>query len=182
MDHSNLYEEESDPDDYDKLEAEFGARNLLGALKDALESEERNGEDEDAGVGKFGEASLATNAESNKAGSGAPEIGIAGAGLGSERWKEGSSKKEGKNTRKHKKKKKAEKEVAFNMAAIMAATTVSKGEDPMHLQDPLRGDYLEQTGKRDSFTPLWRCIVPCATSSCNMALSEDLELLTSFPL
>ena len=85
MDHSNLYEEESDPDDYDKLEAEFGARNLREAVKDALGSEEGNGEDEDAGVGKFGEASLAADAESNKAGSDAPVIGIAGAGLGSER-------------------------------------------------------------------------------------------------
>ena len=175
MDHSNLYEEESDQDDYDKLEAEFGARNLFEAAKNVPKSEEGSGQDEDGGAGKFGEASLAADAESNKAGSDAPEIRIAGDGLRSERWRERDGKKEGRKTRKHKKKKKAEKEVAFNMAAIMAATMAGKREDPMHLQDPLKGDYLERTGTRDSFTPLWRCRAACATSSYNMASSEDLN-------
>lgn len=175
MDASNLYDEESDQDDYDKLEAEFDARNVLKAAKNAPGSEEGSGEDENGGVGKFGEGSLAADAESNKAGWTAPEIGIAGAGLGSEKRQEGEGKKKRKKTRKHKKKKKAEEEVTFNMAAIMAATVSSKGDDPMHLQDPLRGDYLEQTGTRDSLTPLWRCRVACATSSYNMAWSEDLN-------
>lgn len=169
MDHSNLYEE-SDQDDYDNLEAEFGARNLLETARNAPGSEEGSA-GEDGGGGKFGEASLAAHAESNKAGS---EIGIAAAGLGSERWKEATGRKEKKKTRAARKD--MEKvEVAFNMAAIMAATMANREDDPMHLQDPLRGDYLEQTGTRDSLTPLWRCRMACATSSYNMASSEDFD-------
>lgn len=45
----------------------------------------------------------------------------------------------------------------------------------MHQQDPLRGDYLEQTGTRDSLTPLWRCRAAYATSSYNMASGEDFN-------
>lgn len=91
------------------------------------------------------------------------------------RWKAGGREKVGKKTSKHKKKEKKENKVAFNMAAIQAATMASNEDDPMHLQDPLRGDYLEQTGTRESLTPLWRCEVACATSSYNMVSSEDLN-------
>lgn len=70
MDHSNLYEVEEGQDDYDKLEAKFGARHLLEAARNAPGSED--GSDEDVNVGgggNFGEASLVADAESNKAGS-----------------------------------------------------------------------------------------------------------------
>lgn len=169
MDHSNLYEE-SDQNNYDKLEVEFGAGSLLEAARNSPESKE-GGAGEDGGGGKFGEASLAAHAESNKAGS---EIGIAAAGLGSERWKEATGRKEKKMTRTARKDKERE-EVASNMAAIMAATMANREDDPMHLQDPLRGDYLEQTGTRDSLTPLWRCRMACATSPYNMASSEEFD-------
>ena len=43
---------------------------------------------------------------------------------------------------------------------ITTAEVVNNEDDPMHLQDPLRGNYLEQQGKCGRFmiiTPLWRC-------------------------
>ena len=91
------------------------------------------------------------DAESNKAGSPAPEIIIAGAGLGGERMKAGGSEKEGKKTRKHKKKERNKDEAAFNLAAKQAASMASNEDDLMHHQDPLRGDYLEQTGTRVTY-------------------------------
>lgn len=176
MGHSRFYEEESDQDDYKKLKLEFHSCDQLEAVRNAPGSEDgrEDGSGEDGGGGKSGEASLAPNTESNKAGSAAPEIGMAGADLGSENGKEGGKNKKQKKTRTARRDKK-EEEIAFSMATTVAAAMASNEDDPMHQQDPLRGDYLEHTGTRERLTPLWRCGVACATSSSNMTFSEDFN-------